>query len=88
MEQFETCYTIPISDAKCGGLVLVAGLVGEHMYLAHKVFKGVLSSVDSVNEEVRVISGILFSPVNGDLKALQPMRDCHPYLLVDCMRTV
>jgi hypothetical protein len=88
MEQFEICYTIPISDARCGGLVVLAGLVGEHTYLAHKVFKGVLNSVGSVNEEVRVTSGILLSPVNDDLNALQPMRDSHPYLPVECMRAV
>ena len=64
---------------------MLAGLVGEHMHSAHKFFKGVLNSVGSVNEEVRVTH---LTPVNDDLKALQPMRDSHPFLLVECMRTV
>ena len=54
MEQFADCYTIAISDARCGGLVVLAGLVGGHMYLAHEFLKGVFSSVGSANEEVRV----------------------------------
>ena len=78
MEQFEICYTIPISDARCGGLVLLAGLVGENMHAAYEFFEGVLNIVGSVNEEVRVTSGILLTPVNDDLKAL----------LVECMRAV
>ena len=40
-------------------LVVLAGLVGEHMYLAHKFFKGAFSGVGSANEEVRVTSRIL-----------------------------
>lgn len=40
-----------------------------------------LGGASRTYRRTRVTSGILLSPVNDDQKALQPMRDSHPYLL-------